>query len=113
MTITDFHAKWAAQCAEQERINALAAKRPGSRTIATDVREVADAAHVQYPQYAGYWDTWVPVRITSRIRTKGGVRFEVGDITLATRADDGRFGWTAYSIRGAINVALAYGVKEI
>ncbi len=52
---------------------------------AAEIRERADDAHRQYPQYAGHWDDskWVLVRIERTIKTKLGVAFTAGELTLA------------------------------
>lgn len=52
-------------------------------TIET-LRASAEAAHVQYPQYAGHWDAWLVGTVTKRIRTKRGVAFERGDQVLVS-----------------------------
>lgn len=52
-------------------------------TIET-MRASAEAAHAQYPQYAGHWDTWTAGTVTKRIRTKLGVAFEKGDEVLVS-----------------------------
>lgn len=90
----------------------------------------AKSAHSQFPQYDGHWDgpEWVLVKVTRRVRTKLGVAFEKGDVTLArpnepvtdpglspaTLAELNKPGWTAYSVRNSINTALsAKAVKVI
>lgn len=52
-------------------------------TIET-MRATAEAAHAQYPQYAGHWDDWTVGMVTKRIRTKSGVAFEKGDQVMVS-----------------------------
>lgn len=50
----------------------------------------ANAAHAQYPQYAGHWDAWRLAEVTRRQTGKSGLQFETGDLTLVspeTRTD--------------------------
>lgn len=98
----------------------LTTKAPRLSTAARNVLRatiVAQAAerHAPYPQYAAHWDgpEWQLVTITKRVKTKLGVAFEPGDVTLA-RADRGDGyphpkGWTflmAYSVRNGIDTSV-------
>lgn len=77
----------------------------------------ADAAHTQYPQYAGHWDglEWALARVRKPIRTKMGLSFEKGDITIVKpddiepspyHAHKGPF-VVAYSLRTHIDTSIA------
>lgn len=61
------------------------------RTLKRD----ASAVLAQYPQYKGHFDNYVLVRVTKRIKTKGGVAFEAGDVSIAnpntTVCESGRY----------------------
>lgn len=86
---------------------------------AESVRERARATHAHLPQYEGKWDDWVPVRITQEVRTKMGLAFKVGDITIA-QPERGEFGRTyvrsrtVYSFRNDINTEVrGVAVEEL
>ena len=73
----------------------------------------AQRAHARWPQYAGHWETdeWRVVRVTRRVRTKLGVAFEAGDLTiLRIEPPDERFGLPAlhmaYSWRNRCDTAI-------
>jgi hypothetical protein len=42
----------------------------------------AAAAHADYPQYEGYYDSWTLGILNRRIRTKGGVDRVAGSVVL-------------------------------
>jgi hypothetical protein len=42
----------------------------------------AAAAHAQYPQYAGHWDTWRVAEVTRPVRTKMGQAFRANELAL-------------------------------
>lgn len=80
------------------------------------IKRLAAERHAHLPQYEGHWEDpkWRLVRFTATINTKGGVRFDVGDITIGHfngRAFGG--GFTAYSLRGEINCSVDYGFELI
>jgi hypothetical protein len=77
-------------------------------TVASYVRNVAIAEHAKYPQYAGYWNgpEWTVVRITGNVRTKMGVAFAKGELTIARRDDIYPDSWMAYSVRNRINTLV-------
>lgn len=74
--------------------------------VRTAIVDQANAAHRQYPQYAGHWDgpEWRVVRVTRRVETKMGVAFEAGDVTIGN--PDADHFW-AYSFRNNIDTAVA------
>lgn len=86
------------------------------------LRAQANAAHSQYPQYRGYWDTWVVGTVKRDIRTKLGQAFlkgdrvlvqrEIRDITDVTfsKRKDTKF-LTAYSFRNRCNTSVS--LKDI
>lgn len=64
------------------------ARMPASTVLLREeIVAEAQARHAQYPQYEGHWtgDEWVVVRVTKTIRTKMGVAFEQGDLSIARR----------------------------
>jgi hypothetical protein len=74
----------------------------------------ADERHAQYPQYAGHWDgvEWQPVVFTRNVRTKGGLAFEKGDVTIArppAYRDEHDHYPVAYSRRNHIDTAVHLG----
>jgi hypothetical protein len=82
---------------------------------AQNIRDIANAANSQWPQYRGHWDgpEWKLVQMSARTRTKLGVAFEAGDITLAHRDPQFR-GWFAYSVRNNIDTLVSSRkVREI
>lgn len=70
------------------------AKRPARWTpeqleaIRTAAVDVANQQNAQYPQYLNHWDgpEWYLVTITHEVRTKLGLAFKAGDVTLARPA---------------------------
>lgn len=71
----------------------------------------AVAAHRQYPQYEGYWDGWELAEVLEPITTKGGNRFQPGDLVLrkprpAGYFYDGDHFTMCYSWRGRITTAV-------
>ena len=73
----------------------------------------ADAAHAQYPQYAGHWDGWVAMRATREVRTKGGVRVTAGEVVLVDPATlTGGGSPIFHSSRGQIDAAGHDGMVE-
>lgn len=70
--------------------------------------EQAALAHAEYPQYDGHWDgpEWFLVKFTRRVRTKSGVAFEPGDVSIARSPEDGDEYPTAYSLRNKIDTSV-------
>jgi hypothetical protein len=48
----------------------------------TELIAIADAKHTQYPQYKNYWDNWVLMVVTKKVKTKMGVAFDKGEVVL-------------------------------
>ena len=71
--------------------------------------EQANRDHAQYPQYRGHWDgpEWILVRFKKAIKTKMGLAFERGDVTVARadRGGDSKY-ITAYSFRNRIDTSV-------
>lgn len=44
--------------------------------------EQANSQHVQHPQYAGHWDSWVVVTAKRQIKAHGQVVLEKGEAVL-------------------------------
>lgn len=67
----------------------------------------AEKALAKYPQYADHFRTpdWKPVRIKRDVRTKFGLAFAAGDVTLARSRDDHR-NWFAWSFRNTIDTSI-------
>src|SRR5262245_39123519 len=78
--------------------------------LAREVVRTAEVVHLKYPQYEGHWRTpdWRPVRLKKRVRSKMGVAFEPGDVTVARRYErEGPLGGIlAYSFRNRIDTAV-------
>lgn len=53
----------------------------------TILKRDAEAKVAQYPQYRGHFDNYVLVRVRKRIRTKMGVAFEAGEVSIANPAE--------------------------
>lgn len=70
------------------------------------IRQIAEVKSSIYPQYQGYWDGWVLVRVKKTIRTKMGVAFEKGDLTLMDPEIECDEFVTCYSIRNDINTLI-------
>lgn len=86
--------------------------------IMESLRQEAEQSHQQYPQYKGYWDGWVLVRINRTITTKMGLAFVEGQYALANPTTEEmpnlRTGksWTAvtvYSPKTGANTCLKPG----
>ena len=116
-TATEFRAQRDRQTADQLYVNEVFAS-DGPDVAAATIRILAAAAHAEYPQYEGHWagDDWTLARVTQRVETKGGLRFEKGDIVLL-KYEPSYFGCsaekTAYSVRGRIDVRVDYGVEPL
>lgn len=85
--------------------------------VAAVVREVAEREHERHPQYRGYWDGWVPVRVKAHARGKGGVQFEAGDVTIGKYSRGLGYApgtWVLYSVRRGWNCSgSTYSVERI
>jgi hypothetical protein len=77
----------------------------------------AEQDNAQWPQYKGHWrgDEWVLVKIKRRIRTKLGVAFEKGDVTIAKRDEsvEHKGFFTAYSLRNKIDTSVPENAVEV
>jgi hypothetical protein len=51
---------------------------------AAEIRAQANAAHAQYPHYAGHWDNWTLMEITRKVQRHGRVMFERGEVVLVS-----------------------------
>lgn len=65
-----------------------------------------------YPQYDGAFDDMVPVRVTRRVRTKMGVAFRAGDVSVAEPDVEPADEWsgpsrTVWSVRNGIKTLIA------
>ena len=109
--------------AQQDALNQRIGMRIGHPVFTPDagawlVRQIAERAHAEYPQYVGHWDGWKLVRFGRDVTTKGGLRFAIGDYAIADMTPpalpfchDGSV--TAYSVRGAVNVRVGRGDFEV
>lgn len=78
-------------------------------TTKEEVVEAAERAHAQYPQYDVHWrdPKWRLARVTKRVRTKMGLAFEAGDVTIAHEREDEEGEWvTAYSLRNECDTSI-------
>lgn len=73
-----------------------------------DVIRAAEEAHARYPQYRGHWrgPEWKLVLVRRTVRTKMGVAFERGDVTVARPDPCHPCYVTAYSLRNAVDTML-------
>lgn len=78
-----------------------------ARLLKEYVIAMADAEHRQYPQYRDHWSgpEWRVATITRDIRTKMGVAFVAGDVTIVRPDDDPHY-VTAYSARNRIDTTI-------
>lgn len=73
-------------------------------------RAWAEREHAPYPQYAGHWNGWVVCKVTTDLRSKGGVQAKAGDWVLAYTTGGYAAQATFYSLRLGWNCSIAYGV---
>jgi hypothetical protein len=100
---------------QTEALNAHLARRQ----MEDEIRRHAKAAHKDFPQYRNHWDGWTLFRVLKRIKTKGGVAFEAGDVTIGTRIVDPnypieelRVRTVLYSTRRGNDVVLKDGIAR-
>lgn len=77
-------------------------------TTAADLKALANAQNARWPQYAGHFENYVPVRIKRRIVTKMGLAFEKGELAIARplpNADNDKTR-TVYSTRNKIDTSI-------
>lgn len=92
---------------------------PGWREEARWVKEGAETTHREFPQYEGHWDGWIPVRVVRTVRTKMGVAFLAGDVSLMRPEDPkmrvifGPRNPTVYSFRNKCDTSVPFGSVEI
>jgi hypothetical protein len=103
LTLPVFREVREAGAAAQEAVNAAAAGWQRHAVI-----RLAGVTHFPYRQYAGHWDgpEWHVVRFVRQVRTKGGVAFRVGDVTLARGGREDRGLETAYSLRNGVDTSV-------
>lgn len=89
----------------QERVNLS----PDPVSARDAIVRLADAAHAEYPQYAGHWEgeEWQVGVIRRRVRTRAGIAFEPGDVVLwrIKRDEETRY-LTAYSVRHEVKTTV-------
>jgi len=71
----------------------------------------------RFPQYLGAFSGRAVVRLRRKVRTKMGVAFERGDLTIARwEPADERFGipagWVAFSFRNGIDTSVGLNADE-
>jgi hypothetical protein len=105
---------------QQDEINAIGASMRGADPVgwyryAALIRGFAYASVAEHTQYAGHWDgaEWRVVRVRRTVKTKLGVAFKVGDVTIAKRGGSaadvaGNFD-TAYSLRNGADTSVRAG----
>ena len=78
--------------------------------VRQSIIEAANAKHTQYPQYVGHWDDFKLVRVKKTIKTKLGLAFVAGEVSIAKQ--EGTFkDVTVYSKRNGIDTLV--DVKKI
>lgn len=60
----------------------------GDMDMLNDLIAIADSQNAKYPQYAGYFDNYVLVRIKSDVKTKMGLAFSKGELAIASPVTD-------------------------
>jgi len=110
-SLSTFRAEMARRAATQDGINSVA-KVAGlsAAALQQSIVGVADRAHAQYPQYAGYFSgpEWALVRFARDVRVKGGHAFRHGDVTIARQTEG--MGLVAYSVRNNANTMIRYSM---
>ena len=86
------------------------------RPTKTELTALADAQNAQWPQYKGVFDggLWFRCEVRRQIRTKMGVAFDKGEITIAKPCefDAGRL-VTAYSFKNRIQTSIPNGAVRV
>lgn len=72
----------------------------------------------RFPQYRGHFAGWKVVRVPRTIRTKMGLAFEAGDLTIAcwqprNERHDTPATWFAFSFRDGCTTAIGRSVVEV
>ncbi len=83
-------------------------KDPAERIVR--LRRNAELQNARYPQYKGHWDgpEWKLFLVTQDIRTKMGLAFLAGEVTLAkVMFLDGRAVVSAYSTLNGVDTILS------
>ena len=84
----------------------------------TKLRRKAAAQVRQYPQYKGHFKNYGACQVTREIKTKFGIAFKKGDVTLCSRQPASSFSLIprsvmAWSFRNKINTSVPeYDVKR-
>ncbi len=81
------------------------------------LKQQAAAQNAQWPQYKGHFENYILVRVLKTIRTKMGVAFHKGEVTIAEPAfePDATYGnnRTVYSFRNQIKTVIAEYEVEV
>jgi len=81
--------------------------------IKSTIKAKAEAAHAAYPQYKNHWNGWALVQVTKIVKTKFGVAFLKGEMSLGKYEPETGF-WTVYSVSNKIDTSVnAKHVKVI
>lgn len=64
----------------------------------------ATKKHEKYPQYAGHWDGFKLVRVKKNIRTKMGIAFVKGEVSIAQDATKNLLPKYAEEVAGCVSV---------
>lgn len=73
----------------------------------------------RFPQFVGHFEGWAIVRVGRTVKTKLGVAFEAGDVTLARfesaaeRLDGGKATWVAFSFRNRCDTSIGTRSVEV
>lgn len=68
----------------------------------------ANADNAAFPQYKGYFDSYILVKIKKVQRTKLGIAFDAGEVAIAKPNLNDRGNFTVYSIKNKINTSVKY-----
>jgi hypothetical protein len=87
--------------------------RGNPNVVEAEIRRLAIAEHLPYPQYAGHFDgpEWLLGQATSPLRGKGGTQAEQGDIILMRQDVGGDV--TFYSLRRGGLCLASHGVVPL
>ncbi len=74
------------------------------QAVRSSIIESAEQATSQYPQYRGHWNECKLVRIKRTIKTKLGVAFIKGEVSVAQDAGKGLLPQYAAELAGCVSV---------
>jgi hypothetical protein len=76
----------------------------------------ANAQMAKWPQYLGLFDDYIVVKIKTNVKTKMGLAFVKGEVTIAKpkiRNEFGVLGWCVYSFSNQCNTIINANKVEV